>query len=347
MTLIRAGVFTDIHWGRQSNSEQHNQDCLTYIRWFIENVKRDGHIDHIIFMGDWYQNRASINVSTLNYSYRGAKELNDLNIPVFVIIGNHDLYHRTSRDVYSTVNFHAFSNFTVITAPTYIENIGSGALLCPYIFQEEYPSILRYLNLETWFGHFEFRGFEVTTYGFRLDTGPNHSDFNGPKYIFSGHFHKRQVEDNIVYIGNAFPMDFGDAGDFHRGMMIYDHSDKQPIFIDWEDCPKYVKIKITELIDDDIKLPIGAKVRCLVNYTLSYTESNALRSLFMKKYQLRDFSLEETSELDSAVTDTESDLLLEEDGTLANVNELVIQMLNGVSADKINNEMLIKIYQDL
>lgn len=339
-------MFTDIHWGRHSNSEQHNQDCLDFIRWFIRNIKKDGEIDHVIFMGDWYQNRSSINVSTLNRSYAAAKELNDLNLPIFMINGNHDLYHRSSRDVYSTIDFHAFSNFTVIDTPRYIENIGSGALLCPYIFPEEYPSILQYLKLETWFGHFEFRGFEVTTYGFALDTGPSHSDFNGPK-IFSGHFHKRQIVDNVAYIGNAFPMDFGDAGDFNRGMMIYDHSEKKPTFIDWKECPKYVKIKITELLDDDIKLPMGAKVRCLVNYALSYTESKAIRSLFMKKYKLRDFSLEETSELDSAITDTDAELLLDEDGTLANVDELVIQMLTGVVADKIDNKKLIQLYQDL
>ena len=48
----RAAVFTDIHFGKKSDSEQHNLDCVAYIDWFCEQVKVH-QCDTIIFMGDW------------------------------------------------------------------------------------------------------------------------------------------------------------------------------------------------------------------------------------------------------------------------------------------------------
>ena len=51
-----AASMTDIHWGAKSNSEQHNQDCLNYINWFCKEAVDNG-ADHIIFLGDWFENR--------------------------------------------------------------------------------------------------------------------------------------------------------------------------------------------------------------------------------------------------------------------------------------------------
>lgn len=344
--LVRAGIFTDIHWGRHSNSEQHNTDCLDFIRWFCDQVKKDGQVDHIIFMGDWYENRSSVNVSTLNYSYKGAELLNQLGLPVYFIVGNHDLYYRTSRNMYSTINFHAFANFHVIDAPTIIDNVGHGrVLLCPYMFADEYKSLLKYRDIETWFGHFEFKGFEVTTYGFKLDVGPSHKDFIGPRHIFSGHFHRRQAVDNISYIGNTFPMDFGDAWDFDRGMVIYDHNDSKPLYINWPDSPKYIKITLTELLDNDPLLPEKAKVKCLVNYSVNYSESIALRALFMRKYGLRDFFLEESGDIAAAISDSSG--IDESEENLATVEELLVQHLNSINIESIDSKKLIEIYQSL
>ena len=34
----KAAVFTDIHMGLKTNSQLHNQDCLEYMRWFIQEA---------------------------------------------------------------------------------------------------------------------------------------------------------------------------------------------------------------------------------------------------------------------------------------------------------------------
>lgn len=350
--LMKSAVFTDIHFGKKGNSNLHNQDCIDFVKWFCKQVKKDPTIDHIKFLGDWYENRSAINISTMGYSYRAMKMLNELNLPFFFIIGNHDLYFRNSRDIHSVIHHSQFNNVKVIDEPVVINEIGNGgSLMCPYLFHEEYPKLVKHLNLETWFGHFEFKGFVVTGYNITMPTGPCATDFRGPNHIFSGHFHKRQAprDSNIVYIGNCFPMDFGDAGDFARGMMTYNHTNDEILFYDWKDCPKYIKTKLSDILDDNIREQIlvpKSRVNCLVDIKIDFDESSVLRKSFTKKYKLRELVLEESPTIHGALSETEINIDWDNE-ELQGVNDLVMLMLKEINNEHIDNNLLIKLYQDL
>lgn len=353
--LIKSASFTDIHFGRKANSTLHNQDCIDFIEWFCDNVNDDKDIDHINFLGDWNENRSALNIHTLNYSYKGAKMLDSLGLPIYFIIGNHDLYYKNSREVHSVIHHSEFNNFQIIDHPIVIENIGTttGALLCPYLFHEEYPSLTKFLDIETWWGHFEFKGFIVTGYNITMPTGPNAEEFKGPRYIFSGHFHKRQAfeDSNVVYIGNAFPGDFGDAGDNERGLMTYNHESKEVLFSNWEDCPKYIKTKLTDLIDIDkdergqILLP-NSRVNCLADVPLEFDEQNFLKQKFMEEFDLRELNFEESPAVQIALSDTEAGIDWDNE-ELQTVDELVLVMLNNIKTKHIDNHLLVDIYKNI
>lgn len=342
--LNKAISMTDIHWGAKSNSETHNQDCIRYIEWFCD-VAREERADHVIFMGDWFENRNALNVSTMTYAYHGAKLLNDLNIPVYFIIGNHDLYHRHTREVFSTLPYKEFSNFQIINEPTTIEDVEGKPLVCPFLFHHEYPELAKYLSAASWWGHFEFKGFVVTGYSIVMPTGPSHTDFYGPK-IFSGHFHKRQVTDNVTYIGNTFPTNFSDAGDSRRGLMLYDHTTQKSEFRDWADCPMYVRIKLTDVLDSKYSIKPESRVRCLIDVPISYEESTFLKQKFTEDFNLREFSLEESSDISEALKNTDTDIEIGEI-RLDGVNDLVAQMINSIDTPHIENGLLLQIYQQL
>lgn len=349
MKKLKRGFYcTDIHFGKKANSVQHNMDCLEYLDWFCDQVKKDGNVDYIAFLGDWNENRSALNIATLNYSYRGAKKLNDLGIPVFFVIGNHDLYQRNTREIHSIIHFQEFTNFKVIDQPTIIKEIEGTALFSPYMFHDEYPGLAKFLKLPFWAGHFEFKGFEVTGYGMILPVGPDPEDFKGPTHIVSGHFHKRQANENIIYMGNAFPMDFGDAGDFARGLMIYDHVKQEPTWIDWDNCPKYVNTSLSDVLDKTKTLYTNSRVKCLVDVPISFEESNYLKKTFTEKYNLREFILEESQEVEQAITDTEvKSVDMSKYDKLSTVDELVRQMLNDIESEQIDNQKLIDIYTSL
>lgn len=347
--LTKSAVFTDHHWGARNNEELHNHDCINYIDWFCNQVKTDPSIDNIIFMGDWFENRSALNIMTMNFSYQGAKKLNDLGIPIYFIIGNHDLYHRHTRELYSSINFHEFSNFIIINEPTHVSEISSGVLLCPYLFHHEYVELARSLNLKTWWGHFEFKGFQVTGSGVLMTTGPDAENFSGPLHIFSGHFHKRQASKNIVYIGNTMPTNYSDAGDNDRGMMVYDHTNDEIEFFNWEDCPKFTRVTLSDLLDDKVKIHLNSRVKCIIDSPITFEESVALRKQFTDDYKLREFTMEESGELDAVLSDTHTDVEVEinDDGTITSLDDLVMQMLSDIKSDTIDNAILIEQYKRL
>lgn len=49
--LRKTAAFTDLHLGKKANSEQHNQDCLNFVDWFVEQVQKEGDVDNIFFFG--------------------------------------------------------------------------------------------------------------------------------------------------------------------------------------------------------------------------------------------------------------------------------------------------------
>jgi DNA repair exonuclease SbcCD nuclease subunit len=340
----KVAMFTDLHWGKKNNSTQHNGDCADYITWFCANVRKDKDITHIVFLGDWFENRNSVNVMTLNYANDALRELNSLGLPIYIIIGNHDLYHRENRKVFSTKVFGEYSNVTLVSEPMVLEET---ILLAPFMFKEEYPILAQYSSLPFWMGHFEFKNFIVTGTDRVMEHGPEHVMFSEPTYIFSGHFHKRQAKDNIVYIGNCFPMDYGDAWDDARGMCILDARDGNVDFINWEDCPKYRKVKLSDVLNQvEINYPPKCRVRCTIDTEIGYSEAQQLREELTNLLDLREFSLEENLyEKKDAIEGEE----IIEDFDLSSLNEAVVKMLQtGVQGTStIDPERLINIYQKL
>jgi DNA repair exonuclease SbcCD nuclease subunit len=340
--LTKSACFSDIHFGRKNNSETHNNDCLKFIDWFCEQVSKDKSVDHVVFLGDWFEHRNAINVQTLNKAYEAMGKLNQLGLPIFFIVGNHDLYLRHLRSTHSVIFSEQFENFNVIDEPTIVNDV----LFLPFLFPQEYIEFNPAINkAKVIYGHLELQGFVVTGDTTVLDHGPDHTEFKNPKRIFTGHFHKRQIKDNVIYIGNTFPMDFSDTNDFDRGMMMYDYALDSVKFINWGDCPTYIKTSLSALLEDPASiLRSNAWVRCLADEDITLEESTKLRERFVTKYKLREFTFEEPSNTE-LITDTDMDLSGLE---LESTNTIVIKLLGRLPEDtKLNSNTLIDIYKSL
>ena len=96
----KAAIFTDIHFGLKSNSVLHNEDCLAFVKWATAKAREQG-CETCLFLGDWHNNRSSLNIVTLNYSLRALEHMNEHFERVYFIPGNHDLYYRDKRDIQS------------------------------------------------------------------------------------------------------------------------------------------------------------------------------------------------------------------------------------------------------
>jgi len=342
-SIKRIGMFTDIHFGCHHNSTQHNQDCLDYVNWFLTECRKND-VDTIFFLGDWFENRNAISVLTSKYSIEALRLLNDSGMEIFLIVGNHDLYHRHNRDVHSAEMFKELKHITVIDHPTQVGEL----LLLPFLFKQEYPLVVNQVNASKFvFGHFEFRNFYITGSNTKAEHGYHHKLFDGPTHIFSGHFHKRQANDNVIYIGNPFGTSYADAGDYERGCCFLDTTTSVVDFLDY-DGPTYLKTQLSALLSNEVDIRQGARIRCLLDIDVSYSEAQTLKKECMETFKLRELILEEnTVEQQQALTESAIAELDELD--LASLDETVKRLIEtGVQATTtIDPKKLIALYEEL
>lgn len=333
----KAAVFTDIHYGMKGNSRVHNQDCEDFVDWFIKTAKEHG-CETGIFCGDWNHNRNSLNLTTMDSGIRSLEKLGVAFDQFFIFAGNHDLYYKDKRDVKSTEFAKHIPGITVIDE-IYVKD---DVALVPWLVGEEWRRIEK-IQAKYLFGHFELPSFYMNAMVQMPDHGELKAEhFKNQEYVFSGHFHKRQRQGKIHYIGNTFPHNYADAWDDDRGMMILDRENNQePKYINWPDCPKYRVVKLSQLIDEkDTLLKSKMYLRVNLDLPISYEEANFVKETFMNEYDCREITLIPQKQLEEINTELDISQFESVDTIVSNE----IMAIDGANFDK---KLLLDIYSEL
>jgi DNA repair exonuclease SbcCD nuclease subunit len=332
----KAAVFTDLHLGLKSNSILHNEDCWEFVQWMVKKAKEEG-CETCLFLGDYHNHRASINILTLNYSLKCLEHLNDNFEHVYFIPGNHDLYYRDKRDIQSVEFAKHLPNVTICN-----DWFTSGDVtIAPWLCGDDHKR-LPGLSGKYMFGHFELPGFLMYAMVAMPDHGEiQREDLGGFGHVFTGHFHKRQTKKNITHIGNCFPHNFADAGDDERGMMILEWG-KEPEYHAWPDQPTYRVFGLANLIDNaaDILRP-KMHVRVNLDIDISYEEANYIKDTFIAQYNLREMALIPTR---AATVDQD---LSPGEIKFESVDQIVIQQITAIDSAAYDPKLLLQIYQNL
>jgi len=341
----KAAVFTDIHFGKKSDSEQHNKDCLAYLDWFCEQTVANG-CDTIIFCGDWFDNRSRLRVDTNWYASEGISKLVATGLPIYWVIGNHDLYFKTSRDIHSLPFL--YENYASIKIIDKIELIDD-VLFCPWLIGTE-SALPQTFKSKYVFGHFEFPLFLMNESVECPDHGGIHMDFfHLCEYVFSGHFHKRQIKINahgipVAYLGNAFSHDFNDAGDTDRGCMILEW-DKEPVYLNWEEGPRYLRIPLSKLIEviesDSFDKIVNDRSVVECNDDMKIDHDTSLEIKEVVQNVVRDLRLKPADDILDVEAETEVE------GDEMTVEQMVLEHLTVLDTEgsDIENATLIKIFE--
>lgn len=333
----KAAVFTDLHCGMKGNSKVHNQDCEDFVDWYIDTAKKNN-CETGIFCGDWHHNRNSLNLTTMDTSIRCLEKLGKAFDQFFMFDGNHDLYYKDKRDVNST----AFAKH--IPGITAIDNIyvKDDVALVPWLVGEEWKKIPK-IQAKYMFGHFELPSFYMNAMVQMPDTGELKSEhFVNQKYVFSGHFHKRQKQGKIHYIGNAFPHNYADTWDDNRGMVIVDReNDADPEYINWDDCPKYRNVTLSQLIDNkDTLIKSKMYLRVTLDIPISYEEATFIKETFMQDYDCREITLIPQKQVEEISTDLDI-------GQFESVDQIVSNEILAIDSENFDKSLLLKIYSEL
>ena len=191
----KALVFTDIHFGMKSNSIMHNQDCEQFVEWAVQQGKIHN-CETAIFMGDWHHHRASLSLQTMSHSLRALENLSRSFDITYFITGNHDLYYRDKRDIYSFEWAKHIPNLKICNDWFQQDDV----ILVPWLVGDDHKQI-KTASAQYMFGHFELPHFKMNAMVEMPDHGQIKSEhFQQYGTVFSGHFHLRQQKNNINYI---------------------------------------------------------------------------------------------------------------------------------------------------
>lgn len=331
----KAIFFSDIHFGLRHNSKEHNQDCLEFLDWMISQAK-SRNIETCFMLGDWHHHRSNINILTLNYTMAALRKLNSAFKKTYIMVGNHDLFYRETRDIHSMVVGSEFPNIVLIDKPM----VEGDVALIPWLVEDEWKEVEN-LKTKYLFGHLELPGFKMNAMVEMPDHGAlNNTHFLHQDLVFSGHFHKRQTKGKITYIGNPFGHNYSDVWDFERGATVLEW-DGEPEFLDYEDGPRFISISLTSLLENpDIYLKPKTYLQVTLDAVITYEEAAFLREEFLTAYSVREFKLVKSRD-ESLDTDFEGEI------TMKTVDTIVIEQLTNIESNTIDPNKLIEIYNGL
>lgn len=241
---------------------------------WIKDIAIKNDIRDIIFMGDFFDSRASIDVKTLNQATESLYDLADSVDNVIMILGNHDIYLRDSTSIHSLFAFTGHNSITVVDKPLFINDIA----FLPWNFgcangdKIDVPTNLKYM-----FCHHNFpadffmsgskhKKNKADTYTdlnkyeveFGLQNNIVETIINNSGVIFSGHIHKR-VEipvsntTKIIIEGSPYETSWGWGFDgVDCGAYIVDFSSGEYKFVSNPNNKKHVELH-TSNFENDIK----------------------------------------------------------------------------------------------
>lgn len=231
-------LVADVHLGIRNDDDVFLNQSRKLFDIIIEDcIRRD--TNDLVILGDFFDNRKSINLKTLNVAIDIVDNLKKENIDVYFIIGNHDTYYKTEIETNSIRIFKEYKNVTIVNEPLIMDKIGMVS------WNQEIDTPVEYL-----IGHFEINGFPVTEKIIFEKSKLYPSDFKQYKKVISGHFHIPSTKDNITYLGAPYQLTFNDCGGI-RG--YYSFEDGKLEFIEFP-CVKFVNIQSDkEIKEEDVK----------------------------------------------------------------------------------------------
>jgi DNA repair exonuclease SbcCD nuclease subunit len=232
----------------------------------------DGNIDVVLFAGDLFHARSTLQVATFNTIYEGIAKIKTRVKDFGMLVGNHDQATKLG-DIHAC---YAFSSIVqVMDRPGWFGFTEGGALQVYAIpHTENKPLIEQNLTLaessipsgypSCCLAHVGVSGAVVgSNFVLLSKDNPTTVPFTRPGFdqVFLGHYHKPQLlAPNVRYLGATHQHNWGDSGQ-ERGYSIWDTDTNEVEFFPIKSAPKFVwwdademtnKVKLAEAVSGNI-----------------------------------------------------------------------------------------------
>ncbi len=245
-------LFSDLHCHPLKKKYERLQDCLDVLNWVFETAnKRD--IFTIIFCGDLFHDRQKIDVYTYQKVFEiFAKHAAEFEPNIYLLLGNHDLWHLDKWDISSVIPLRAIPGVTVIDRPCSMNIDGFEIGFLPYTHDpiDDLKKIDMRSKFKILCGHVAVDGaIWNLIHGTTADVSIEHDGdmmkitpdvFDEYDQVFLGHYHAQQkLTDTVEYIGSPLQLDFGEV-DQKKHIIEYDLKTHAKKYIENTFSPKHL-----------------------------------------------------------------------------------------------------------
>jgi DNA repair exonuclease SbcCD nuclease subunit len=226
MSDKKVALITDQHFGIRSDSDLFSSyQSRFYENVFFPELEKRG-IKTVINGGDIFDRRKYSNHLTMfNTENMFLKPLARAGIEMYLIVGNHDVYYKTTNEVNSpSLFFGKYENIKIMSSTQTQTIMGEDVLFVPWINNQNFlenKKIIETADPCLVVGHFDIKGFSMYKDGVVSEHGIDPSVFTKHPKVISGHYHTQSSKGNIHYIGNSFEFTWSDYND-PRGFWILD-----------------------------------------------------------------------------------------------------------------------------
>jgi DNA repair exonuclease SbcCD nuclease subunit len=349
-TATKVAIITDQHFGARNDST-HFLDYYEkfYEHTFFPTIKSQG-INTVLILGDTFDRRKYINF----FTYKRAREmffdkLAEMDIKVFMLAGNHDTYFKNTNEVNSvSLLLQEYKNITVISNPTtiWLEDKYPICML-PWICAENYDDsmfVLSDTDARIVMGHLEISGFSMCR-GMPSHEGLDRGIFKNFDIVFSGHYHHRSNQDNIIYLGNPYELTWQDYSDT-RGFHLFDLDTLDLEFIENPNV-MFHKISyndkentITEITNLDLSKYANTYVKVVV---INKTNPHLFDRFMENLYKVNPIDITIAEDFSDLTEGVEDDMINEAEDTITIINKFV----DGIQDENINNDKLKTVLKEL
>lgn len=215
---MQIAILNDTHCGIRNSSEIFMEHQEKFYRDVFFPYLEEHGIKKILHLGDYYENRTSINFKALNHNRRIFLDvLRDRGIHMDIIPGNHDVYYKNTNDLSALKELqgHYMNEVNIIEEPTVMNYDGMKVAMVPWINASNEEKTRYFLNTcdaDICGAHLELSGFEMQA-GVACQDGMDPNLFRRFEMVLSGHFHTKSQQMNIHYLGSQMEFFWSDCND--------------------------------------------------------------------------------------------------------------------------------------
>jgi len=221
---MKIAFINDTHFGARNDSPIFLEHFLSYFEEQFFPYLEKHNIKTVFHLGDLLDRRKYVNFHTLSaVQNRFIKKIEKMGLDFYCVIGNHDTYFRNTNDINSVKELFG-KNMHIISSPRNIEmKDGVKFAALPWINKSNYQESIDFIkntDAEYAIGHLEIAGFQVLR-GVKHEEGLDVNVFSKFDRVFSGHFHCKQSDKNVDYLGTQYQITFNDLNE-RKGFHVFD-----------------------------------------------------------------------------------------------------------------------------